>query len=199
MEPAWLRRPAQQWRRGHREVGVSPRILNFVRFFSQTRSSFDLSFLSPNRRVHWLTLLAFFKFSHPRSSHAARWCARCRGDGRQILNSLTDPPSGVGGGSTPAQTVPATVTEAAAADRSRADVDRLIARRKREILERECFGLVEFVEPGHGLLLLGIPFLTPSALFPPKARGRRGFDRRRSVTVHRPGLEGVQFFGTLRY
>ncbi|MDO8834385.1 MAG: AAA family ATPase [Vicinamibacterales bacterium] len=56
---------------------------------------------------------------------------------------------------TPAQAVPAAVTETAAADRSRAGVDRLIARRKREILERECFGLVEFVEPGHGFDVVG--------------------------------------------
>jgi SpoVK/Ycf46/Vps4 family AAA+-type ATPase len=55
----------------------------------------------------------------------------------------------------PAQALPASLTEAAAADRSRADVDRLIARRKREILERECFGLVEFVEPGHGFDVVG--------------------------------------------
>jgi SpoVK/Ycf46/Vps4 family AAA+-type ATPase len=45
--------------------------------------------------------------------------------------------------------------DAAAADRSRAEVDRLIARRKREILERECFGLVEFVEPAHGFDVVG--------------------------------------------
>ena len=56
---------------------------------------------------------------------------------------------------TPAQAAPAAATEAAAVDRSRADVDRLIARRKREILERECFGLVEFVEPGHGFDVVG--------------------------------------------
>ena len=42
-----------------------------------------------------------------------------------------------------------------AADRARADVDRLIAKRKREILERECFGLVEFVEPEHGFEVVG--------------------------------------------
>jgi transitional endoplasmic reticulum ATPase len=40
-------------------------------------------------------------------------------------------------------------------DRARAEVDRLIARRKREILERECFGLVEFVEPAHGFEVVG--------------------------------------------
>jgi transitional endoplasmic reticulum ATPase len=37
----------------------------------------------------------------------------------------------------------------------RAEIDRLIARRKREILERECFGLVEFVEPAHGFEVVG--------------------------------------------
>ena len=40
-------------------------------------------------------------------------------------------------------------------ERLRADADRLIARRKREILERECFGLVEFVEPEHGFEVVG--------------------------------------------
>ena len=42
-----------------------------------------------------------------------------------------------------------------AADRARQEVDRLIARRKREILERECFSLVEFVEPDHGFEVVG--------------------------------------------
>jgi SpoVK/Ycf46/Vps4 family AAA+-type ATPase len=55
----------------------------------------------------------------------------------------------------PSATAPAEAPDAAAADRARADVDRLIARRKREILERECFGLVEFVEPGHGFDVVG--------------------------------------------
>ena len=40
-------------------------------------------------------------------------------------------------------------------DRSRKEVDLLIARRKREILERECFGLIEFVEPLHGFEAVG--------------------------------------------
>jgi AAA+ superfamily predicted ATPase len=44
---------------------------------------------------------------------------------------------------------------ATVADLARQDVDRLIARRKREILERECFGLVEFVEPEHGFDVVG--------------------------------------------
>ncbi|HNV04112.1 MAG TPA: AAA family ATPase [Vicinamibacterales bacterium] len=50
---------------------------------------------------------------------------------------------------------PASGPDTAAADRARQDVDRLIARRKREILERECFGLVEFVEPEHGFDVVG--------------------------------------------
>jgi transitional endoplasmic reticulum ATPase len=45
--------------------------------------------------------------------------------------------------------------ETDAAARARQEVDRLIARRKREILERECFGLVEFVEPAHGFDVVG--------------------------------------------
>ena len=42
-----------------------------------------------------------------------------------------------------------------AAERARKEADRLIASRKREILERECFGLVEFVEPQHGFEVVG--------------------------------------------
>jgi transitional endoplasmic reticulum ATPase len=41
------------------------------------------------------------------------------------------------------------------ADKARQDVDRLIAKRKREILERECYGLIEFVEPAHGFDVVG--------------------------------------------
>jgi len=41
------------------------------------------------------------------------------------------------------------------AERARKEADRLIARRKREILERECFSLVEFVEPDHGFEVVG--------------------------------------------
>jgi AAA+ superfamily predicted ATPase len=37
----------------------------------------------------------------------------------------------------------------------RKEVDLLIAKRKREILERECFGLIEFVQPEHGFEVVG--------------------------------------------
>ncbi len=42
-----------------------------------------------------------------------------------------------------------------AAERARRDADQLIAARKRDILERECFGLVEFVTPEHGFEVVG--------------------------------------------
>jgi transitional endoplasmic reticulum ATPase len=40
-------------------------------------------------------------------------------------------------------------------ERARQEVDRLIASRKREILERECFGLIEFVVPAFGFEVVG--------------------------------------------
>jgi|RhiMethySRZTD1v2_1073278.scaffolds.fasta_scaffold02933_3 transitional endoplasmic reticulum ATPase len=48
-----------------------------------------------------------------------------------------------------------TAIPAVAADRARRDSDLLIASRKRDILERECFGLVEFVTPEHGFEVVG--------------------------------------------
>lgn len=47
------------------------------------------------------------------------------------------------------------VTQESVSEKIRRDTDRLIAKRKREILERECFGLVEFVEPVHGFDVVG--------------------------------------------
>jgi SpoVK/Ycf46/Vps4 family AAA+-type ATPase len=38
---------------------------------------------------------------------------------------------------------------------ARAEIDRLVAARKREIIERECFGLIEFVDPQHGFEVVG--------------------------------------------
>src|SRR5262249_39368485 len=38
---------------------------------------------------------------------------------------------------------------------ARAEIDRLVAARKREIIERECMGLIEFVEPEHGFEVVG--------------------------------------------
>lgn len=38
---------------------------------------------------------------------------------------------------------------------ARAEIDKLVAARKREIIERECFGLIEFVTPQHGFDVVG--------------------------------------------
>ncbi|HEY7376915.1 MAG TPA: AAA family ATPase [Polyangia bacterium] len=45
--------------------------------------------------------------------------------------------------------------EAAARKRARDEIDRVIARRKREIIERECYGLIEFVEAQHDFRVVG--------------------------------------------
>ncbi|HEV2762037.1 MAG TPA: AAA family ATPase [Pyrinomonadaceae bacterium] len=55
----------------------------------------------------------------------------------------------------PGAEVDTSAAASSAAERARKEADRLIARRKREILERECFGLVEFVEPQHGFDVVG--------------------------------------------
>jgi transitional endoplasmic reticulum ATPase len=40
-------------------------------------------------------------------------------------------------------------------DDTRTRIDQLVAARKREIIERECFGLIEFVTPQHGFDVVG--------------------------------------------
>ncbi|HEY4641688.1 MAG TPA: ATP-binding protein [Thermoanaerobaculia bacterium] len=50
---------------------------------------------------------------------------------------------------------PNAATPAADDGINREEINKLIARRKREILERECFGLVEFVQPEHGFEVVG--------------------------------------------
>ena len=40
-------------------------------------------------------------------------------------------------------------------ERAKHEADKLIAKRKREIIERECFGLVEFVTPEFGFEVVG--------------------------------------------
>jgi len=42
-----------------------------------------------------------------------------------------------------------------ASKRERDEVDRIITRRKREIIERECYGLIEFVESSHDFRVVG--------------------------------------------
>lgn len=40
-------------------------------------------------------------------------------------------------------------------EKARRETDKLIAQRKREIIERECFGLLEFIEPAFGFEVVG--------------------------------------------
>lgn len=47
------------------------------------------------------------------------------------------------------------VDDEEARKRARDEVDRIIARRKREIIERECYGLIEFVEAKHDFRVVG--------------------------------------------
>jgi hypothetical protein len=49
----------------------------------------------------------------------------------------------------------APATDASAAELARSEVERLITHRKREILERECYGLVELVAAAHGFEAVG--------------------------------------------
>ena len=46
-------------------------------------------------------------------------------------------------------------TKANPLERAKTEADKLIASRKREIIERECFGLVEFVAPERGFEIVG--------------------------------------------
>ena len=78
------------------------------------------------------------------AERATKLAALTAGLGRDEIQKLIAP-----GASTPA------AGPVDLAERARREVDRLITRRKREILERECFGLVEFVEPSHGFDVVG--------------------------------------------
>ncbi len=79
---------------------------------------------------------------------AAKLAALTAGLGREEIRALLAPaaPGTAGAPPTPG---------ADPADPARAEADRLIAHRKREILERECYGLVELVAPEHGFEVVG--------------------------------------------
>ena len=76
----------------------------------------------------------------------------------------------------------------AMSDAARAEADRLIAERKREILERECFGLVEFVEPEHGFEVVGGMEEVKKDLLVDRREHPRGPDEPRADghPLHRP-------------
>src|SRR5215203_1584282 len=78
------------------------------------------------------------------ASRAHKLATLTSGLGRDEVKELVAPAAPLPEGSIPSPI-----------DRARKETDRLIAKRKREILERECFGLVEFVEPAHGFEVVG--------------------------------------------
>jgi SpoVK/Ycf46/Vps4 family AAA+-type ATPase len=78
-------------------------------------------------------------------ARARKLATLTRGLPPEEVRSLLAPESG---GDRPAD-------EAQVVQRARDEVDRVIARRKREIIERECYGLIEFVEPGHDFRVVG--------------------------------------------
>jgi transitional endoplasmic reticulum ATPase len=77
---------------------------------------------------------------------AGKLAAMTAGLGRDEIRALLAP-SGPGMAAL-ADAVPAT-------ERARAQAERLITHRKREILERECYGLVELMRPEHGFEAVG--------------------------------------------
>jgi transitional endoplasmic reticulum ATPase len=82
-------------------------------------------------------------------ARADKLAALTAGLGRDEIRALLAPgPPAAGGAADPAAVCNAP-------DPARTEVDRLIAHRKREILERECFGLVELVAPEHGFEVVG--------------------------------------------
>ncbi len=83
-------------------------------------------------------------------ARADKLAALTSGLPRDEIRALLAP--GAATAATPASTAPCPPD---LADPARAEADRLIAHRKREILERECFGLVELVAPDHGFEVVG--------------------------------------------
>lgn len=91
---------------------------------------------------------------------AAKLAAMTAGMGRDEIRGLLAP-SGpaadtAAGAAAPADTTTRVADPAAqAAERARAQAERLITHRKREILARECYGLVELMRPEHGFEAVG--------------------------------------------
>ncbi len=84
------------------------------------------------------------------AERAHKLAALTAGMNRDEIKKLLAP-----GGGGNAQTEATAQPSPTPAERARQETDKLIARRKREIIERECFGLVEFVEPKHGFEAVG--------------------------------------------
>lgn len=75
-------------------------------------------------------------------ARARKLAAITKGMGRDEIRGVVAP-----------EAAPASVDDVA--NREREEVNRVISRRKREIIERECYGLIEFVEPHHDFRVVG--------------------------------------------
>jgi AAA+ superfamily predicted ATPase len=76
--------------------------------------------------------------------------------GIQIASILTDPPGATAAAAAPsAPGAPVTATVQPQPGERAAEAERLITHRKREILARECYGLVELMRPEHGFEAVG--------------------------------------------
>jgi transitional endoplasmic reticulum ATPase len=84
---------------------------------------------------------------------AAKLAALTSGLGRDEIRALLAP-SGPAAAPSAAAAAPQADTTPAA-ERARAQAERLITHRKREILARECYGLVELMRPEHGFEAVG--------------------------------------------
>ncbi len=76
-------------------------------------------------------------------------------DSKERASKLASLTSGMGYEEIRKLVAPNAAAPAAEDGAARKEIDKLIARRKREILERECFSLVEFVQPEHGFEVVG--------------------------------------------
>ena len=93
-----------------------------------------------DRKRYLVELIAAGAAPTPQAvERAEKLAAITKGMGREEIRRLIAPD-----GKAPAPTTDA-----------RAEVDRLVAARKHEIIERECFGLIEFVDSQHGFEVVG--------------------------------------------
>jgi SpoVK/Ycf46/Vps4 family AAA+-type ATPase len=80
---------------------------------------------------------------------ARKLAALTRGMSPEEIRTLIAPEAEPGAGAD------ADAEAAEARQRQRDEIDRLVAHRKREIIERECYGLIELIEPGHDFRVVG--------------------------------------------
>jgi len=126
MEPKWMERLA--------DVTAGLKVVQIKGILEPPPGAGD----DPERRQHFIWQLLG---SAPEAAERARkLAALTAGVSEDEIRALVAPGAAVPSGGDTAE---------------REQVLELIARRKREIIERECFGLIEFVEPQHDFAVVG--------------------------------------------